>query len=81
MDKRSDGLRNADAMTLRGLLLVGAVVYDARRRAGVTQRHLGRVAGVHQSTISRLERGHLNGLRLKRLARILAYLEQLSRPR
>ena len=81
MDKRSDGLRDADAITLHGLMLVGQVVYEARRRAGISQRHLGRVAGVHQSTISRLERGHLNGLRLKRLARILARLEQLSRPR
>jgi len=81
MGKRFDGLRDADAMTLHGLMLIGQVVYEARRRAGVTQRHLGRVAGVHQSTISRLERGRLNGMRLKLLARILAHLERLARPR
>ena len=81
MDKRSDGLRDADAATLHGLTLVGQIVYEGRRRAGITQRHLGRMAGVHQSTISRLERGQLNGMRLKLLARIVAYLDGPARPR
>ena len=78
MDTRSRGLSNADATTLRGLELIGQLVYEGRRTAGITQRHLAKHAGVNQSTISRLERGRLNGLRLKRLAAILASLEWLG---
>ena len=78
MHGRSIGLSNADAATLHGLLIIGGLVYEGRRRAGITQRQLGRVAGVDQSTISRLERGRLNGMRLKRLASILAALDGLA---
>jgi ribosome-binding protein aMBF1 (putative translation factor) len=78
MDSKSVGLSNADPSILRGLELIGQVVYEGRRRAGVTQRRLAELADVDQSTISRLERGRLNGLRLKRLASILATLEWLA---
>ena len=78
---RSTRLSNADAATLHGLLLIGQLVYEGRRRAGITQRQLGRVAGVNQSTISRLERGRLNGMRLKRRASILASLDSLAASR
>ena len=63
---------------LRGLEIIGRALYEARRRAGLTQRRLAYICGVHQSTISRLERGRLNGIRLKKLALIVAALESLS---
>jgi transcriptional regulator with XRE-family HTH domain len=62
----------------RGLEIIGRAVWEARRRAGLSQRQLGYRAGVHQSTISRLERGRLTGMRLQRLATIVAVLDQLS---
>ena len=78
MDRRSIGLSDADGVTLRGLELIGELVHEGRRQAGITQRHLAKHADVNQSTISRLERGRLNGMRLKRLAVILATLEWLA---
>ena len=67
-----------DPRVPRGLEIIGRAVWEARRRAGLSQRQLGYRAGVHQSTISRLERGRLNGMRLQRLATIVAVLDQLS---
>ena len=78
MHPKSTGLADADAVTLRGLQIIGRALYEARRRAGLTQRRLAYICGVHQSTISRLERGRLNGIRLKKLALIVAALESLS---
>ncbi len=78
MHPKSTGLTDADAVTLRGLQIIGRALYEARRRAGLTQRRLAYICGVHQSTISRLERGRLNGIRLKKLALIVAALESLS---
>ena len=57
-----------------GLEIVGQSVLRARTQARISQRHLGRLAGVHQTTISRLETGTLRGLRLSKLARIVATL-------
>jgi transcriptional regulator with XRE-family HTH domain len=59
-----------------GLRLLGLWIRDARVRAGLSQSHLGRLAGLHQSTISRLERGHLEGLRLHRLAIVVGVLNE-----
>jgi len=78
MHPKSVGLADADAFTLRGLQIIGRALFEARRRAGLTQRRLADVCGVHQSTISRLERGRLNGIRLKKLALIVAALDSLS---
>jgi transcriptional regulator with XRE-family HTH domain len=41
---------------------------------GYTQRHLERLSGVDQTTISRLENGRLTSLRLVRLAAIFLAL-------
>ena len=67
-----------DPHVQRGLEIIGRAAWKARRRAGLTQRELGYRVGVHQSTISRLERGRLNGMRLKRLAAIVAALDRIS---
>jgi predicted transcriptional regulator len=75
---KSIGLSEADPVTLRGLAIIGQAIYEARRRAGLTQRRLAEICGLHQSTISRLETGRLNGIRLKKLALIVAALESLS---
>jgi transcriptional regulator with XRE-family HTH domain len=56
------------------LEMLGRSVLRARTQARISQRHLGRLAGVHQSTISRLETGTLQGLRLSKLATIVATL-------
>jgi transcriptional regulator with XRE-family HTH domain len=67
-----------DATVIRGLEILGRAVLDARRQTGLTQRQLGAIAGVHQSTISGLERGRLTGIRLQVLGAILAALGRLS---
>ena len=67
-----------DARVAAGLEIIGTAVYEARRRAGVSQRALGGRCGMDQSTISRLERGKLNGMRLKRLAELVAALQSLT---
>jgi transcriptional regulator with XRE-family HTH domain len=57
-----------------GLECLGRALFDARRRAGYTQSQLARISGVHQGTISRIERGKLDGMRLRRLAVLIAAL-------
>lgn len=59
-----------------GLRLLGLWIRDARVRAGLSQTELGRMADLHQSTISRLERGVLEGLRLHKLAMLVGVLNQ-----
>jgi transcriptional regulator with XRE-family HTH domain len=54
---------------------IGAAVRDGRRRLGLTQRDLAGLAGVPQSTISRLERGLPTGVSLERVGRLLDRLE------
>jgi transcriptional regulator with XRE-family HTH domain len=54
--------------------LIGRWIRQSRVQAGMTQGQLARLAGVHQTTLSRLERGRLEGLRLHRLAAIIAVL-------
>ena len=55
--------------------LLGRWIREARLSAGMTQAQLARLAGMHQTTLSRLERGRLEGLRLHRLAAIIAVLD------
>ena len=61
-----------------GLERLGRALLDARRRSGYNQSQLARVSGVHQSTISRIERGKLDGMRLRRLAVLIAALGGIS---
>ena len=61
------------------MALLGSWIRDARVRGQLTQDQLARLAGVSQTTISRLERGVLEGLALYRVASIIAVLDAKSR--
>jgi transcriptional regulator with XRE-family HTH domain len=62
-------------MVALGMELLGRWIRESRVQAGMTQAQLARLAGVHQTTLSRLERGRLEGLQLHRLAAIIAVLD------
>jgi transcriptional regulator with XRE-family HTH domain len=53
-----------------GARLLGAGVRRARLNAGWSQRQLAWQVGLSQSMISRLETGHLRGMRFRMLARV-----------
>jgi transcriptional regulator with XRE-family HTH domain len=57
-----------------GLRIIGDIVRDARLRRNLTQRQLAWQALLSQSTISRLETGRLQGMRLRTLAAIIGVL-------
>jgi transcriptional regulator with XRE-family HTH domain len=67
-----------DPAVQRGMELIGAAVRRRRERLGLSQRDLERRARVDQTTISRLENGRRVGLRLARLARLVAALDGLD---
>jgi transcriptional regulator with XRE-family HTH domain len=67
-----------DSAVQRGMELIGAAVRRRRERLGLSQRDLERRARVDQTTISRLENGRRVGLRLARLARLVAALDGLD---
>lgn len=54
---------------------VGATLRVLRRRRGLSQRRLGELAGLSQSTVSRAERGHLGSLSVDALGRIFGVLD------
>jgi transcriptional regulator with XRE-family HTH domain len=60
---------------VHGMLVVGRWLRALRRRRGYTQAQLGRLCGLHQSTISRLENGRCSGLRWIRFAALVAALD------
>jgi transcriptional regulator with XRE-family HTH domain len=41
-------------------MAAGAILKEARRKAGLTQRELARLAGVPQPAVSRIERDHVS---------------------
>ena len=57
------------------MIRLGSWVRESRVRAQLTQLQLARRAGVSQTTVSRLERGVLEGLALYRLVSIIAVLD------
>jgi transcriptional regulator with XRE-family HTH domain len=67
-----------DPIVQKGLSLLGAAMQRARRRKGWSQRDLASRTGVHQSTISRFERGDRVGLRFSRFCMLVGVLEGLD---
>jgi transcriptional regulator with XRE-family HTH domain len=67
-------IKESDADAQRGLRLIGASVRAGRWNWGMSQRQLAWRALVSQSTISKLETGKLQGMRLGTLARIVGIL-------
>ena len=65
---------DVDSAVRVGLRVIGDIVRDARLRRNLTQRQLAWQALLTQSTISRLETGHLRGMRLRTLAAIIGVL-------
>jgi predicted transcriptional regulator len=63
-----------DATVQRGMAVIAEVVRRGRQAAGITQQRLAEAAGLHQSTISRLERAELRSMRFVRLARVIGAL-------
>lgn len=54
---------------------IGAMLRALRGRRGLSQRRLGELAGLSQSTVSRVERGHLGSLSVDALSRIFGVLD------
>src|SRR3712207_6036812 len=57
-----------------GMSALGATGRRNREAVGLWQRQLGRLVGMNQSTISRLENGQLRRLRFERLAMVFGVL-------
>ncbi len=53
---------------------IGALLYEQRSKAGLTQKELAEMADTHQSVIARLEDADYSGHSLTMLARIAAAL-------
>jgi DNA-binding Xre family transcriptional regulator len=62
----------------RGWELLGAAVKRRRIAMRWSQRDLQRASGLHQSAISRLERGILSGIRFSTFARLVAAMNGLD---
>lgn len=65
---------DVDSAVRVGLRVIGGLVRDARLHRNLTQRQLAWTAGFAQSTISKLETGRLQGMRLRTLAAIIGVL-------
>ena len=68
------GFDGLPSVSLAGMAAIGESVREARRRAGLSQRHLGKLCGLDQSVISRLENGKLANLRWWRFAGLVGAL-------
>ena len=66
--------------SIAGMTALGESVRRARWRAGLTQRHLGKLCGLDQSVISRLENGKLANLRWWRFAALVGALGEAWDP-
>ena len=71
------GWRQPSDPEVLGRSTIGRAVREYRLANGWSQRQLGWLVGVNQSTVARLEQGTLSGMRLSTLARILG---QVSAP-
>ena len=75
LDRRGTALH---PHVVHGMQVIGSWLRAWRRRRGYTQSQLGRLCGLHQSTISRLENGRCAGLRWLRFAALVAALDGRS---
>jgi len=71
-------LSQTDARAATGYRMIGRLVRERRRRLGISQQHLGRLSGVDQSVISRLENGKLASLGWSRFAAVVCALGGLG---
>jgi transcriptional regulator with XRE-family HTH domain len=62
----------------RGWEIIGAMVKRRRIALGWSQRDLQDATGFHQSSISRLERGVLAGIRFSTFARLVSLMNGLD---
>ncbi|KYC37859.1 transcriptional regulator [Scytonema hofmannii PCC 7110] len=88
MTKISDAIKIIDKMTssdpdLEALVeeasmnaLVAQLIYEARIKAGLTQKQLAELVGTKQSAIARLEDGDYEGHSLSMLQKIAGALNQ-----
>ena len=88
MARTKNALAILDAVTGKGASLrqgiaaarinleVAQMIYDARTRAGLSQRQLADLIGTRQPVIARLEDGDYEGHSLTMLQRIAAALQQ-----
>lgn len=73
-----DTTQARDPIVQRGMDMLGAAVKRQRLRLHLSQTDLSYRTGVHQSTISRFERGRRCGLRWSRFAKLVAVLGGLD---
>ena len=73
-----DGTRIREPNVQRGMDMLGAAVKRQRLRLHLSQTDLSNRTGIHQSTISRFERGRRCGLRWSRFAKLVAVLGGLD---
>ena len=88
MPKTKDALKIVDRMVgndkgLRDLIAEGTInvhvsrmIYDARNKAGLTQKELAKLVGTTQSVIARLEDADYDGHSLNMLNRIATALNK-----
>ena len=67
-------IENLDSAERHGAQLLGAGVRAARLRRQLSQQQLGWQVGLSQSMISKLETGHIRGIRFRMLARVAGAL-------
>jgi transcriptional regulator with XRE-family HTH domain len=71
----SHRIGRVDRDTREALQILGSVLHDLRQSRGLSQRALAGRCGLSQSTISRLENGLAEGVRVAWIARLLAGLD------
>lgn len=77
-DHDAKAAKERDPVTARGMRRIGAATRDRRERMNLSQRRLGVLTGLHQSTISRFERGERCGMRWSRFAVMVEVLGGLD---
>ncbi len=77
-DEDAAAARRRDPVAARGMKRIGAATRERRQRRHLSQRDLGVLTGLHQSTICRFERGERCGMRWVRFAAMVEILGGLD---